>query len=160
MKQYGTVSDRPIILLDLNYTLVANSPALGTSPKRMEKRLANEQYRQWLVELVRPYTVILMTARPENWMTKTLDRIEDQTGWRPQHACFAPIGWWNPPAIKEHLLQKDVLPIHGEHARYIAIESNPRSRKMYARHEIQCLWVTLQGHSLTNGARIVKRLPP
>ena len=52
MRQYGTNSARPIILLDLNYTLVANSPVHGTAPKRMEKRLADEQYRQWLVELV------------------------------------------------------------------------------------------------------------
>lgn len=152
-----THSRQPIILLDLNYTLVANSPAHGTTPKRMEKRLAEEQYRQWLVELVRPYTVILMTARPENWMAKTLDRIEGQTGWRPQDACFAPIGWWNPPAIKEHLLKSHVFPVHGKDARYIAIESNPRSREMYARHEFPCLWVTEEGTCLTNGTRIVKR---
>ncbi len=81
-----------IILLDLNYTLVANNPARGTTPERMEKRLANEQYRQWLVELVRPHTVVLITARPETWTIKTLDRIEEQTGWRPQDACFAPKG--------------------------------------------------------------------
>jgi len=41
---------QPIILLDLNYTLVANNPARGTTPVRMDKRLANEQYRQWLVD--------------------------------------------------------------------------------------------------------------
>jgi hypothetical protein len=52
---------RPIILLDINYTLVANSPSHGTSPKCMEKRLAGEQYRRSLVDLVRPHTVILMT---------------------------------------------------------------------------------------------------
>ena len=158
MNQYGTESARPIILLDLNYTLVANSPKHGTTPERMEKRLANEQYRQWLVELIRPHTVVLMTARPETWMIKTLDRIEDQTGWRPQDACFAPIGWWNPPAIKQHFLQERVFPIHGQHARYIAIESNPRSREMYARHEIPCFWVTEEGTCLTEGTRVVKRL--
>lgn len=142
MKQYDINSPRrPIILLDLNYTLVANSPAHGTTPMRMEKRLANEQYRQWLVELVRPHTVILMTARPETWIIQTLDSIESQTGWRPQGACFAPIGWWNPPAIKEHLLKKDVFPIYGRHTRYIAIESNPRTRKMYARFAIPSLSV-------------------
>jgi hypothetical protein len=161
MNQQETNSPRrPIILLDLNYTLVANSPVHGSAPKRMEKRLADEQYRQWLVELVRPYTVILMTARPETWMMRTLGRIEAQTGWRPEDACFAPIGWWNPPAIKQHFLHKKVFPRHGEHARYIAIESNPRSREMYARHEIPCLWVTAEGHSLTNGMRIAKRLLP
>jgi hypothetical protein len=148
-----------IILLDLNYTLVANSPKHGTTPVRMEKRLANEQYRQWLVELVRPHTVVLITARPETWTIRTLDRIEEQTGWRPQYACFAPKGWWNPPAIKEHLLKKDVFPIHGEHARYLAIESNPRTREMYAKFSIPCFWVTSEGTCLTEGTRIVKRLP-
>jgi hypothetical protein len=147
-----------IILLDLNYTLVANNPARGTTPVRMEKRLAGEQYRQWLVELVRPHTVVLITARPESWMPKTLDRIEEQTGWRPQDACFAPQGWWNPPAIKEHLLRKDVFPIHGADSRYLAIESNPRTREMYARFSIPCFWVTEEGTCLTEGTRIVKRL--
>ncbi len=148
-----------IILLDLNYTLVANNPARGSTPVRMEKRLAGEQYRQWLVELVRPHTVVLISARPESWMPRTLDRIEEQTGWRPQDACFAPQGWWNPPAIKEHLLRKDVFPIHGENARYLAIESNPRTRDMYARFSIPCSWVTEEGTCLTEGTRIVKRLP-
>jgi hypothetical protein len=100
-----------------------------------------------------------MTARPETWMIKTLDRIEDQTGWRPQDACFAPRGWSNAPAIKQHLLKKDVFPVHGEHARYIAIESNPRSREMYARFSIHCFWVTTEGTCLQNETRIVKRLP-
>jgi hypothetical protein len=148
-----------IILLDLNYTLVANSPAHGSKPERMEKRLPNEQYRQWLVEFVRPHTVVLITARPENWTVRTLDRIEQQTGWRPQAACFAPKGWWNPPAIKEHLLKKDLFPIHGENARYLAIESNPRTREMYAKFAIPCFWVTAEGTCLTEGTRIVKRLP-
>lgn len=148
MKQRSIDLARPIILLDLNYTLVANNSARGTTPERMEKRLASEQYRQWLVELVRPYTVILMTARPETWMMRTLDRIEAQTGWRPQDACFAPRGWWNAPSIKQHLLKKEVFPIHGALARYIAVESNPRTREMYARHGIPCFWVTEEGNSL------------
>jgi len=148
-----------IILLDLNYTLVANSPKHGTTPERMEKRLAGEQYRQWLVELVRPHTVVLITARPETWTIRTLDRIEEQTGWRPQDACFAPKGWWNPPAIKEHLLQKAVFPIHGRDVGYIAIESNPRTREMYARFDIPCFWVTEEGTCLQNETRLVKRLP-
>lgn len=148
-----------IILLDLNYTLVANNPARGTTPPRMELRLRDERYRQWLVELVRPHTVVLITARPATWTLKTLDRIDEETGWRPDDACFAPKGWWNPPAIKEHLLKKEVFPIHGKDARYIAIESNPRSREMYARFEIPCFWVTEEGTCLTEGTRIVKRLP-
>jgi hypothetical protein len=158
MKQYGTELARPIILLDLNYTLVANSPAHGTPPVHMEKRLAGEQYRQWLLDLVRPYSVILMTARPAIWMTQTLDRIEDQTGWRPHGACFAPTGWWNPPVIKQHLLHKKVFPVHGKDARYIAIESNPRTRKMYACHAIPSLWVEPEAESLTDGVRLIECL--
>jgi hypothetical protein len=148
-----------IILLDLNYTLVANSPRHGATPERMEKRLAGEQYRQWLVELVRSHTVVLITARPEAWQLRTLDRIEEHTGWRPQNACFAPRGWFNPPAIKEHLLLKAVFQIHGRDAGYLAIESNPRTREMYAKFNIPCFWVTEEGTCLTEGTRIVKRLP-
>jgi hypothetical protein len=148
-----------IILLDLNYTLVANSPKHGQTPPRMEARLRDERYRQWLVELVRPHTVVLITARPESWQLRTLDRIEEETGWRPDDACFAPAGWWNPPAIKERLLQKSVFPVHGRHVRYLAIESNPRTRDMYARFDIPSFWVTQEGTCLTEGTRIVKRLP-
>ena len=154
-----STSRPPVILLDLNYTLVENSPKHGTTPPRMELRLRDERYRQWLVELVRPYTVVLITARPETWTIKTLDRIEEETGWRPDDACFAPKGWWNPPAIKERLLERDIFPIHGRDARYLAIESNPRSRDMYAKFGIQCFWVTGEGTCLTEGTRIVKRLP-
>jgi hypothetical protein len=148
-----------IILLDLNYTLVANNAARGTTPERMEKRLAGEEYRQWLVELVRPHTVILITARPETWLTPTLSRIEEETNWRPQHACFAPKGWWNPPAIKEHLLKQQVFPQLGESVPYLAIESNPRTRDMYAKFSIPSLWVTAEGDCLTDGRRVVNRLP-
>ena len=148
-----------IILLDLNYTLVSNSPKRGTTPPRMELRLRDERYRQWLVELVRPHTVILISARPETWMIKTLDRIEQETGWKPDDACFAPRGWWNPPAIKERLLENAVFPVHGRDARYLAIESNPRTREMYAKFNIPCFWVTGEGTCLTEGTRIVKRLP-
>ncbi|MFZ9936334.1 MAG: hypothetical protein ACO3JG_04675 [Luteolibacter sp.] len=125
----------------------------------MAKRLEEERYRQWLVELVRPHTVILITARPDRWQEATLNRIEQETGWRPNDACFAPKGWWNPPAIKEHLLRKHIFPGHGEDARYIAIESNPRSREMYARFEIPCFWVTEEGTCLTEGKASVRSIP-
>ena len=148
-----------IILLDLNYTLVANSARHSTTPPGMEQRLRDERYRQWLVELVRPHTVVLITARPEAWMVRTLDHIEEQTGWRPQDACFAPRGWFNPPTIKEHLLQKAVFPIHGRDACYIAIESNPRTREMYSRFDIRSLWVNSSGTSLQNERRLVRDLP-
>jgi len=125
----------------------------------MEKRLAGERYRQWLVELVRPHTVILISARPDRWLQATLVSIEQKTGWRPVAACFAPQGWWNPPAIKEHLLHKDIIPQWGRDVRYIAIESNPRTREMYARFDIPSLWVHSSGTSLRNDRRLFLELP-
>ena len=86
-----------IILLDLNYTLVANSPKHGTTPPKMEKRLQEERYRQWLVELVRPEIDTIASECIVSWMIPTLERIEQETGWKPDDACFAPKGWWNPP---------------------------------------------------------------
>lgn len=148
-----------IILLDLNYTLIAKSPPSGSPPPRMEKRLRSEDYRQWLVELVLPHHVILITARPERWREATLVRINEVTGWQPDEAHFAPPGWRNPPVIKEHLLKRKIFPVYGEYACYIAIESNPRTREMYARFGFPRYWVTAEGTCLTEGTRIVKRLP-
>jgi len=148
-----------IILLDLNYTLVANSPRHGATPPGMEQRLKDERYRQWLVELVRPYPVILISARPDRWLEATLERIKQETGWRPDTACFAPRGWWNPPVIKEYLLHRDVFPRWGRGSKYLAIESNLRSRAMYARFGIPCFWVNAEGDCLRNDTRLVKRLP-
>jgi hypothetical protein len=148
-----------IILLDLNYTLVANSPRHGTTPPRMELRLRDERYRQWLVELVRSHTVILISARPDRWLDVTLERIAEETAWRPDAACFAPFGWWNPPAIKEHLLQRNVFPQWGRDPKYLAIESNPRTRAMYAKFGILSLWVNKSGASLRDERRLVHELP-
>ncbi len=148
-----------IILLDLNYTLAANSPAHGTTPPRMENRLKEERYRGWLVDLVRPHTVLLVTARPEKWLLPTLERIEAETGWIPAGAYFAPAGWWNPPAIKEHLLQAHIFPRWGRESRYLAVESNPRTREMYARFGIPSLWVNKPGDCLRDERRLVRDLP-
>jgi hypothetical protein len=147
-----------IILLDLNYTLISNSPSRGRTPPRMERRLKSEQYRHWLVELVRPHHVILTTARPERWKEATLARIHDLTGWQPHEAHFAPPGWRNPPAIKEYVLFQHIFPIHGRHSQYLAVESNPRTRKMYADLAIPCLWVKQGWKSLQDERGLVSRI--
>lgn len=128
-----------IILLDLNYTLVANSPKRGTASPPMAVRLHTERYRQWLVELVRPHHVILITARPSRWREATLERIHQTTGWRPQEAFFAECGYGGPPGIKQRILMAHVFPRHGHHAAYFAIESNPGTRAMYVRHGIEAV---------------------
>jgi hypothetical protein len=84
-------------------------------------------------------------------MARTYQTVRIRLGGRFQDAYI-------PPAIKQHFLHKRVFPIHGKHARYIAIESNPRTREMYAKFSIPCFWVTPEGTCLTEGTRIVKRL--
>jgi hypothetical protein len=137
--------DRLIILLDLNYTLVANNPPRGTTPPRMEKRLKEERYRQWLVELIRPHHVILITARPDRWKKATLARIATSTGWSPDAAYFAPAGASYPPRIKKHLLLDKILPSLASRTVVVAIERNPKTRQMYGAFGIACLCVSENG---------------
>ncbi len=137
-----------IVLLDLNYTLAENSPERGTSPPPMTKRLEEETYRLWLVRLLRPHHVILVTARPERWREPTLERIKALTGWSPQEAFFNDRNL-GPPAFKEHVLRAHLLP-RFEAEEMFAIESNPRTRAMYERYGVPAMPV---------GERPWRRLP-
>lgn len=132
-----------IYLLDLNYTLVANSPQRGDPPIRpFTRQIDQEEYRQWLIELLRPHRVILITARPERYREATLARIADKTGWEPMDAFFALISS-RPHMIKEHLLDTCVIPKYGP-GPYFGLESNPHTRAMYARKGIAAIRVTEQ----------------
>ena len=126
-----------IILLDLNYTLVANSPQRGTSPPPMARRLQDETYRLWLVRLVRPHHVILVTARPDRWREATLERIRVLTGWEPQESYFND-GYFKPPVWKEQVLRNHIVPRFG-FDNILAIESNPKTRKMYGCYGIRAV---------------------
>ncbi len=121
-----------IILLDLNYTLVENS---DVKLRPFAKQIEAEQYRHWLVELLRDHHVILMTARPAMHRTATLESIRAKTAWLPQEAYFNSFGL-APPLAKDRMLKEHVLPKHGA-ATYLAIESNPQTHAMYARHGIR-----------------------
>lgn len=121
-----------IILLDLNYTLVENSE---DKYRPFTKQIEAEHYRGWLVELIRPHHVILMTARPAMHKQITLANIRAKTAWLPQEAYFNDYGL-APPLAKQRMLTEHVLPKHGG-ATFLAIESNPNSRAMYARHGIR-----------------------
>jgi len=127
-----------IILLDLNYTLVENSEE---KQRPFTKQIAGEQYRQWLVELVKPHHVILMTARPAMHKESTLASIESKTGWLPQEAYFNSFSL-APPLAKERMLQAFVLPKHGGE-NFLAIESNPRTHSMYAKYGIRSVKIEL-----------------
>lgn len=127
-------------LVDLNYTLVENSPKWD-APKIYPfiRQIEQEAYRQWLVDFLRDKYAILITARPARYREQTLERILSQTGWQPQEAYFAEISA-PPPEIKEHLLLNYIFPKHGRNGDdFFGIESNPKTREMYKKYGIKSL---------------------
>lgn len=124
-------------LVDLNYTLVGNSPKWG-EPRitPFSRQIEQETYRQWLVDFLKDKYAILITARPARYREQTLERILSQTGWQPQEAYFAEISA-PPPEIKEHLLLNYIFPKHGRNgADFFGIESSPKTRAMYGKYGI------------------------
>lgn len=129
-----------IALVDLNYTLVENSPKWG-APKIYPfiRQIEQETYRQWLVDFLRDKYAILITARPQKYREATLERIKLLTGWQPQEVYFAEISA-TPPEIKEDLLLRYIFPKHGRNGEdYFGIESNPKTRAMYLCYNIESL---------------------
>ncbi len=129
-----------IALVDLNYTLVENSPKWG-APKIYPfiRQIEEETYRQWLVDFLRDKYAILITARPQKYREATLERIKLLTDWQPQEAYFAEISA-TPPDIKEDLLLRYIFPKHGRNGEdYFGIESNPKTRAMYLCYNIESL---------------------
>ena len=127
-------------LVDLNYTVVGNSPKWG-EPRitPFSRQIELETYRQWLVNFLRDKYAILITARPIRYKEQTLARIFSQTNWQPQEAYFAEISA-PPPEIKEHLLLNYIFPKHGRNGDgFFGIESNPKTRDMYACYAIKSL---------------------
>lgn len=127
-------------LVDLNYTLVGNSPKWG-EPRitPFSKQIERETYRKWLVDFLRDKYAILITARPIRYKEQTLARIFSQTNWQPQEAYFAEISA-TPPEIKKDLLLRYIFPKHGKNsADFFGIESNLKTRAMYERYGIKSL---------------------
>ena len=127
-------------LVDLNYTLVGNSPK-WREPRitPFSRQIERETYRQWLVDFLRDKYAILITARPAKYKEQTLARIFSQTNWQPQEAYFAEISA-PPPEIKEDLLLRYIFPKHGKNgADFFGIESNPKTRAMYGKYDIESL---------------------
>ena len=129
-----------IALVDLNYTLVENSPKWG-APKIYPfiRQIEQETYRQWLVDFLRDKYAILITARHQKYREATLERIKLLTDWQPQEVYFAEISA-TPPEIKEDLLLRYIFPKHGRNGEdYFGIESNPKTRAMYLCYNIESL---------------------
>jgi hypothetical protein len=128
----GDLPHRPIILLDLNYTLVANSPAKRKQRGPYIAKIQQETYRLWLVGLLREYYTVLYTVRFEQYRTPTLARIQAMADWQPEEAYFNPTGGYDAPAVKRAYLEQSVFPVHGgpDETAYLALESNQAVRSM------------------------------
>jgi hypothetical protein len=134
-----------VILLDLMYTLIGNMAERAAFEKSGGKYagwIQQERVRPWLVDLLRNsgLQVLLMTVRQEKWRQATLARIAEQTGgWQPDQAYFSqrPMP---PPSAKRGMLLHDVFPQWGRDASlYLALESNPATRQMYASFGIRAI---------------------
>lgn len=135
--------DRIIVLLDLNYTLVANSQQ---KKRPFPKQIEGEQYRTWLLKMLGPdHHVVLVTARPIRHKAATLASLLEKEGWRPAAAYFNDSKL--PPAsfkerVVQYLLKERYLQQWIDAGRVVAIESNPRTRKMYATYGIPCMQIS------------------
>ena len=123
-----------IILLDLNYTLIANSKEIWNYP--LEKKIKSQKYEMDLIELIKDNYVILITASPYKRSHKILRDIKEKTGFEVDES------YWNfgcqPPQIKKYWMENEVLPQHGDDVdKYLAIESNPTTRRMYEKLGIE-----------------------
>lgn len=132
------MDNKHICLLDLNYTLVSNQ-AETRLLRPFSKRLEAEEYRVDLIDAIRNDYVIIITARPDHQKEESLVNVRKKTDWQPQEAYFNDIDA-EPPEFKESALKRFVFPKHGEYGKqYYAVESNPKTREMYAKYGIQAL---------------------
>lgn len=132
------MKEKRICLLDLNYTLVSNQ-AETRNIRPFSARLEQEDYRRDLIKAISNDYVIIITARPNYQMDESLANVEKKTGWLPDEQYFNDIDE-EPPIFKESALKRFVFPKHGEDGnRYYAVESNPKTREMYAKYGIKAM---------------------
>ena len=123
-----------IILLDLNYTLIANSRQIRNMP--LDEKIKCQEYETDLINLIKDNYVILITASPYKCSFKILRDIKEKTGFVPDES------YWNfgaqPPQVKKYWMENEVIPTHGDDtSKYLAIESNPATRRMYNKLKIE-----------------------
>ena len=150
-----------IILLDLNYTLVANSKLKQGSRSPYRDKVLQETYRLDLIELIRGHTGLLCTVRKEEYRDITLRAIAQKcAGWQPHGAYFNPTDSWHGDIVKSEYLEKLIFPKWGkpDKQQYYAIESATRARGMYKRFGIpsdlvgkQMTWARLPYYDSASG---------
>jgi hypothetical protein len=137
-----------IILLDLNYTLIADQMT-SRCIRPIEERVEREQYRMDLVDALVGYRVFMLTARPERQKAATLAAISRRIPQLILERAYFNTHDEQPPDAKRRMLTTRILPEGIDPATCFAIESNPLTRKMYAVHGIK---------SAPHSGRLVERL--
>ncbi len=134
-----------IVLQDLNVALSSNFKEMPKHRPMSKFVQEVEEYRSWLVDLLKHEYVILCTARSVIYEEMTMERIKSLTGWQPNEVCFNP--WKDPSgkgALRAHqakarYLTEFIMPRYGDDpALYFAIESNKFSRSMYKANGVEC----------------------
>ena len=102
----------------------------------LDKKIKSQKYETDLINLIKDYYVILITASPYRRSYKILRDIKEKTGFEPDES------FWNfgrqPPALKKYWMENEVMPQHGEDGdKYLAIESNPATRRMFKKLGIE-----------------------
>lgn len=138
--------EKRVILQDLNVALSTNFDELKKSRSTRNFIQEKELYRGWLVDLLRHEYVILCTVRSEKYRAVTLTRMKLLTNWEPNEALFNT--WVDPKTdqplsahlAKRRFLTEFIMPKFGhDPSKYLAIESNHRSREMYRSLGVKCL---------------------
>ena len=123
-----------IILIDLNYTLISNSWPIRY--EKLPEKINKRQYEHQLIELIKDNYIILITASPYCTSYDSLKHIEENTDLKIAES------FWNfnkrPHELKKYWLEKAILPTHGDNPeKYLAIESNEKTRAMYKKFGIE-----------------------
>ena len=118
----------------MNYTLISNSREIWNYP--LEKKISSQEYEEELLELIKENYVILITASPYKRSHKILRDIKEKTDFVPDES------YWNfgaqPPQVKKYWMENEIIPQHGSDMdKYLAIESNPATRRMYEKLGIE-----------------------
>ena len=102
----------------------------------LDEKIKNQKYESELIDLIKNNYVILITASPYKRSHKILRDIKEKTGFVVDES------FWNfgrqPPVLKKYWVETEVIPHHGEDMdKYLAIESNPATRRMYKKLGIE-----------------------
>jgi len=143
-----SLSRPQIVLLDLNYTLIADQQT-SRYIRPIELRAEQEQYRMDLVEALAGYRVFMLTARPERHRAATLAAIGRRIPRLVLERAYFNTHDEQPPDAKRRMLKTFILPDGIDPASCFAVESNPKTRAMYAVNGIK---------AAPYSARLVSRL--